>query len=131
MVGGKQSTRRVISVAAASVACVFASSARAQVSGLNKGQLWFLKNGLQLQALSTNFDPWDLSRMQGANYSAVNWLWDSNVTLQGNSPWARWVRPPGTYNNINYPDAQLPPIDSNDAAKMGTLIALSLGDEPN
>ena len=84
--GGKQNKRRVISAAVAGVACVFASSTRAQVSGLNKGQLWFLKNGLQLQALSTNFDPWDLSRMQAANYSAVNWLWDSNVTLQGIRP---------------------------------------------
>src|SRR5947208_9035034 len=108
-----------------------ATFANAQVSGLGKCQLWSVKNGLQLQALSTNYDPFDLGRMQGANYTAVNWLWDSNVTLQGNSPWARWVRPPGTYNGTSYPDGQLPPIDSNEAGKMSTLISLSLGDEPN
>src|SRR5207248_10676942 len=103
--------RRVYPMATSAVALCAATFANAQVSALSKGQLWSVKNGLQLQALSTNYDPFDLSRMQGANYSAVNWLWDSNVTLQGNSPWARWVRPPGTYNdgydpgnNHYYPD---------------------------
>src|SRR5262249_3149767 len=66
--------------------------ASGQVSSLNKGQSWFIRNGLQLQALSNNFDPFDLGRMQGANYSAVHWIWDSNVAIQGASPWGRWVR---------------------------------------
>src|SRR5262249_38704069 len=103
----------------------------AQVSGLSRGQSWFLRNGLQLQALTTNFDPFDLTRMQGANYTAVNWLWDSDVSQQGSSPWARWVRPPGTYEGTSYPDGQLPPINAAESGKMSTLIALSLGDEPD
>ena len=123
--------KRLSTAAVSGIVLGAASLATAQISSLGKGQLWSVKNGLQLQALSTNYDPFDLGRMQGANYTAVNWLWDSNVTLQGSSPWARWVRPPGTYNNINYPDGQLPPIDSNEAAKMNSLISLSLGDEPN
>jgi hypothetical protein len=77
----KFSTRHILLAATAfGLSALLPATASAQVSTLNKGQTWFLKNGLQVQGLSTNFDPWDLTIYQNANYTAVNWLWDSNVT---------------------------------------------------
>lgn len=123
-------SRRLYSIAAASLTLITTSSVLAQISGLGKGQLWFLRNGLQLQGLSANFDPWDLTTFQNANYTAVNWLWDSSVGQQGAAPgaipWARWVRPGATPPS----SAEMPPLGS-EGPYMSKLIALSLGDEPN
>jgi autotransporter-associated beta strand protein/T5SS/PEP-CTERM-associated repeat protein len=130
----KFSTRHILLAATAfGLSALLPATASAQVSTLNKGQTWFLKNGLQVQGLSTNFDPWDLTIYQNANYTAVNWLWDSNVTLQGSAPgaipWARVVRPPTNWGDIT-DNGEAPPRGS-ESGYMSKLIALSLGDEPN
>src|SRR5262245_52888091 len=85
---------------------VWATSALGQVGPLPKGQKWFLRNGLQIQGMVSPFDSFHLGAYQAMNYTAVNWMWESNPgdlgPAPGNMPWARWVSPGS------------PPADSTD-----------------
>jgi hypothetical protein len=97
---------------------------------LSKGHQILINQGLQLQGMVTNTDPFHLSTFQAANYTSINWLWDSNTPAQGTAPgsinWSRWVR--DHYSSDQIPE--MPPL-GNEAGYMGKLIALQLGDEAN
>jgi hypothetical protein len=108
----------------ASALVLLASAAPAQVSSLSKGNQILIAQGLQVQGMVTNFDPFHLATYQAANYTSINWLWDSNVSAQGAAPgsipWSRWVRS----------QAEMPPLNG-EGAYSSKLIALQLGDEAN
>ncbi|HEX4588363.1 MAG TPA: PEP-CTERM sorting domain-containing protein [Gemmataceae bacterium] len=97
---------------------------------LSKGNQILISQGLQVQGMVTNYDPFHLSTYQAANYSSVNWVWDSNTPAQGPAPgtipWSRWVRDHYTTDK----NPEMPPIGA-EAGYMSKLISLSLGDEPN
>src|SRR6184192_2669800 len=103
---------------------VLAPGSPAQTVTLSKGNQILINQGLQVQGMVTNFDPFHLSTYQAAYYSSVNWVWDSNTPAQGTAPgaipWARWVRNP----------SEMPPLGS-EGPYMSKLIALQLGDEAN
>jgi hypothetical protein len=115
-------------VFAALLGVTLGAHARAQT--ISKGQQILINQGLQVQGMVTNFDPFHLSTYQAANYSSINWLWDSNVSAQGSAPgampWARWVR--DHYSTDQQPE--MPPLNG-EGPYLSKLIALSLGDEPD
>jgi hypothetical protein len=77
--------------------------------------------GIQIQGMVTNGDVFHLSTFQDANYTTINWIFDSNVDLHGTAPgvpWARWV------GDI----AQMPPVGA-ESAYMSQLVELQLADE--
>jgi hypothetical protein len=105
-------------------AAIAFSPAHAQV--LSKGEQILINQGLQVQGMVTNTDPFHLSTYQAANYTSINWLWDSNTAAQGAAPgampWARWARD----------QSEMPPRTGyNETGYMSKLIALQLGDEAN
>jgi hypothetical protein len=115
-------------VCAAFTAALMAPAAPGQTP--SKGNQILINQGLQVQGMVTSFDPFHLSTYQAANYSSVNWLWDSNSTAQGTAPgaipWTRWVR--DHYGSDQTPE--MPPRGS-EAGYMSKLIGLQLGDEAN
>src|SRR4051794_19188057 len=118
------SQRLVTSVFAVTILLTLAATTvPAQVS---KGQQILINQGLQVQGMVNVGDPFHLTTYQNLNYSAINWLWDANHSLNGAAPgtmpWARWVRP-GT----NPPStAEMP--GGGETPYMSKMVALSLGD---
>jgi hypothetical protein len=97
---------------------------RAQApAALPKGHRLLIEHGLQIQGMATKDDVFHLATYRDANYTAINWLFESNVALHGEAPgfaWARWVGD----------EAQMPPrAGQNEERYMPQLVALSLGDE--
>jgi T5SS/PEP-CTERM-associated repeat protein len=121
---------RIKSTLTVAVLCAVASHAAGQATSLTKSQRWFIRNGIQLQGMVSTTDSFSLGTYQAMNYSAINWIWDSDVSKLGAAPgsmnWARWVRPgsspPAT--------AEMPPVGA-EGSYLSRLIALSLGDEPD
>src|SRR5688500_14064366 len=82
------------------IACIsaiaLASLAPGASGDVSKGHQILIDRGLQLQGMVTNGDVFNLSTYQNANYTSINWIWDSNTALQGPPPgampWSRWVR---------------------------------------
>ncbi len=92
-------------------------TASAEVS---KAHRILIERGLQLQGMVTTNDVFDLETYRNANYTAINWLWDSNPTLHGSAPgflWARWAA-----DETKMPGAAEQPY-------LSQLVALQLGDE--
>src|SRR5215207_6106413 len=61
---------------------------------LSKGHRLLIEHGFQIQGMATKDDVFHLQTYQAANYTAINWLWDANVSHHGAAPgfaWARWV----------------------------------------
>jgi hypothetical protein len=90
------------------------------VAELSKGHRILMERGLQLQGMVTKDDVFELSAYQDANYTAVNWLWESNPSLHGAAPgfpWARWVGD----------EKQMP--GGAEQPYLKQLVALQLGDE--
>ena len=90
---------------------------------LSKGQLILIKRGLQIQGLVTRDDVFHLNTYSNANYTSIQWLWDSNPSQMGAAPgfpWSRWVSDP----------TNMPPVGS-ESSYMSQLISLQLGDELN
>lgn len=111
--------------------CPFAFSTVAHAQGtLPKGQQLLIEQGLQIHGVTAPYDPFHLNTYQSANYTAINWLWDSNVsqhgTAPGEMPWARWVR-----NRAEMPPLATTPFGPNEGPYMDKLVALQLGDETN
>jgi hypothetical protein len=87
---------------------------------LGKGHRILLERGLQLQGFSTKDDVFHLSTLQAANYSAMCWSGESNVSLQGIAPgvpWARWAS-----------QSTMPPL-GDEGPYMSQLVGIQLGDE--
>jgi hypothetical protein len=97
---------------------------------LSKANQILITQGLQVQGMVSNADPFHLSTYQAANYSSVNWIWDSTTTAQGTAPgsipWSRWVRDHYTTDQI----PEMPPRGS-ESGYLSKLYYLQLGDEPN
>src|SRR5439155_20991207 len=73
----------------------FASPAAISRAQISKGNLILITRGLQVQGMVTAGDVFHLNTCSDANYTSINWLWDSNPSLMGAAPgfsWSRWVR---------------------------------------
>src|SRR5215207_6116000 len=100
------------------------SLVRAEIS---RGHQLLIQHGFQIQGVTTPYDPFNLATYQGAHYSAINWLWDSNVSLHGDAPgapWARWVR-----NRSEMPPLASTPYGPNEGPYIDKLVSLQIGDE--
>jgi hypothetical protein len=87
---------------------------------ISKGHRILIERGLQTQGMVTRDDVFHLDTYRNANYSTINWLWDSSPSQHGPAPgfpWARWVR-----NESEMPSAAEQPY-------LSQLVALQLGDE--
>lgn len=75
------------------IVCALAAlPARGDAPG--KGHRILQRRGLQVQGMVTRDDVFHLDTYRNANYSAINWLWESNPSQHGPAPgfpWARWV----------------------------------------
>ncbi len=73
--------------------------------------------------MATKDDVFHLDTYKNANYTAINWLFEANVSQHGAAPgfpWARWVGD----------ESQMPPrAGHNEEPFIPRLVALSLGDE--
>jgi len=90
---------------------------------VSKANLILINRGLQIQGMVTKDDIFHLSTYSNANYTSINWIWDSNPSLMGAAPgfpWARWVND----------ETKVPPLGS-EAPYMSQLVSLQLGDEWN
>src|SRR5438128_277894 len=88
---------------------------------LSKANLILLNRGLQVQGMVTRDDNFHLDTYSNANYTSINWIWDSNPSLMGPAPgfpWARWV---GSETNV--------PPQGSEGPYMSQLVTMQLGDE--
>ena len=109
---------RAIAVLLMAIVAMGASpTAQAQ---LTKGRRILIERGLQTQGMVTKDDVFQLATYQNANYSAINWLWESNPGQHGAAPGYPWVRWVGDENQM--PGAAEQPY-------LSQLVALQLGDE--
>jgi len=101
-------------------AAALSTGTRTARAELGKGHRILIERGLQVQGMVTKDDVFHLNTYQNANYTTINWLWDSNPAHHGPAPgfpWARWV---GDENQM--PGAAEQPY-------LSQLVALQLGDE--
>ena len=106
------------------IALILPDAVAAQLpSSLSKGHRLLIENGLQIQGMATKDDVFHFQTYQDANYTAINWLWEANISQHGAAPgfpWARWVGE----------ESQMPPwAGKGEEPYMSKLLALSLGDE--
>lgn len=112
---------------------------------LDKGHQILLNRGVQSFALANTGDIFHLSKVQGANFTGVMWIWGAyDNSLLGPAPginWSRWVafnpnagEGPAQSNwdllgsgNMN----DMPPVASptNEAPYMSNCVSIALGDE--
>jgi hypothetical protein len=102
------------------------TAADAGAAVLSKGHRLLIEHGLQIQGMATKDDVFHLQTYKDANYTAINWLFDSDVSKHGDAPpgfpWTRWAAD----------EAHVPPLaGSGEERFMSRLIAVSLGDEKN
>jgi hypothetical protein len=111
---------RAFAVSFLIAALAFSNCALAEIS---KGHRLLIEYGFQIQGMATKDDVFHLDTYQKANYTAINWLFQSDVSKHGPPPgffWGRWC------GNEN----EMPPV-GNEKDYMSRLITLSLGDEKN
>jgi hypothetical protein len=92
----------------------------AQVS---KGNQILINRGLQVQGMVTKDDVFHLTTYSNANYTSINWIWDSNPAQMGAAPgfpWSRWVGD----------ETKVPPLGT-EGSYLSQLVSLQLGDEWN
>ena len=97
------------------------AASQGDAADVSKAHLILMDRGLQLQGMVTKDDVFRLSTYRSANYTSVNWLWDSNPSQLGAAPgfpWSRWVRG----------ESEIPPLLS-ETSYMSQLVSLQLGDE--
>ncbi|HTL28196.1 MAG TPA: hypothetical protein VL282_03205, partial [Tepidisphaeraceae bacterium] len=101
-----------------------AGSAYAQVSGLTKGQQWFVDNGLQTAGIISHPgapNTFTLSTYQSMNYTTQTWEWTTDPS-QLTMSWGRWVSDP----------SNLPPVGGESLTNLKHLnLGTTQGDEPN
>ncbi len=130
---------RILLVALVANVSLFWANAHAQIS---KGNLILLERGLQIQGLITPDNYFHLDTYSNANYTAVNFLWNSTGNLgplpifvgeTPGFPWARWVS-----DEDNMPTMGVGQTGngdsfsrSNEIPYTNQLISIQLGDEWN
>ncbi len=130
--------RGLVAALAAALAVGICGLARTVHAQISKGNLILINRGLQIQGLVTPDNYFHLDTYSNANYTAVNFLWDSsgNVgpisTFLGPTPgypWTRWVgdetNMPGMGTNPNGVSR------TNEIPYANQLVSLQLGDEWN
>jgi hypothetical protein len=106
---------------------------------IGKAHLILLDRGLQVQALCKDDCYVHLDTYSNANYTALNWINESNY-INGQPvihasrpewmgpppgfPWARWALDPGLMPPLNTPYG-------SEAPYLSQLVSISLSDEPN
>jgi autotransporter-associated beta strand protein len=115
---GRGQHRRLQTIALSGAVLAGVSAAKA----LDKGQQWFVDNGLQLMGVIG--DPsrgvgFHLSTYQSLGYTSELWEWHTDAS-QLTMSWGRWV---GSSSDM--------PPQGSESSHMSTLKQLSLGDEPN
>src|SRR5687767_3971702 len=108
-------------VAAVLVVAATATTVAAQHESIGKGHRLLIENGFQIQGMVSKDHPFSLDKYLKANYSAINWIFVSDVSKHGPAPGVAWARWAGNENDM-------PPV-GNEAAYMSKLVALSYGDE--
>jgi autotransporter-associated beta strand protein/T5SS/PEP-CTERM-associated repeat protein len=115
---------------ALSLCALWSGVVSAQVSGLSKGQQWFVDNGIQTAGIISHPgapNTFTLSTYQSMNYTTQTWEWETDPN-QLSMSWGRWV---SDANNL--PGGSGAP--AAEATHMNTLRHLNLGtpigDEPN
>jgi hypothetical protein len=103
---------------------------------LDKGHQILLVRGVQSFALANTGDIFQISRVQGANFTGVMWLWNSyDNALLGPAPgavnWSRWVNDPGQQGMGDMTDMPPTTKSTDEAPYMQNLVSLALGDEQN
>jgi hypothetical protein len=96
-----------------------AQTGKAQIS---KGNQILINRGLQIQGMVNTADIFHLSTYTNANYTSINWFYNSDTSQMGAAPgfpWGRWV------DSIS----SMPPLGS-ESSYMSQLVSLSLSDEP-
>src|SRR5687768_3538901 len=89
---------------------------------IGKGHRILIERGFQVQGMVTKDDVFHIDTYKNANYTTVNWLWESQFSQLGTEtsfPWARWVG-----NETSMPAGE-------EIARAGSMVALQLGDEWN
>jgi hypothetical protein len=112
--------RRLIAGSLFALLAILIAAPSTAIAEIGKGHRILIERGLQTQGMVTKDDVFHLDTYRNANYSAINWLWESNASLHGPAPgypWARWV---GAENQM--PEAAEQPY-------LSRLVALQLGDE--
>jgi hypothetical protein len=90
---------------------------------LSKGFRLLVEHGFQIQGLVTKDDVFHIQTYLSANYTTMDWLGESNITMHGRPPglpWGRWASDP----------EHMPPL-GDEKSYMSRLISVSLGDEPD
>jgi hypothetical protein len=91
---------------------------------LSKANQILIDRGLQIQGMVVNYDNFHLSTYSNANYTSINWLWESNPSLHGSPPgfpWGRWVG-----SETNMPGM---PGHTDEIPYTNQLVTLQLADE--
>lgn len=102
-------------------ACVLLAISLSCTAQISKGQRILIERGLQLQGTVTRDDVFHLDTYKSANYTSINWLWDSNPSQMGPAPGFPWSRWAGDENKV-------PPIGT-ESPYLPQLVTLQLGDE--
>src|ERR1051325_4066009 len=103
---------------AVAVSLAVGGQASAQIS---KATQILTNRGFQVQGMVTKDDVFHLHTYCNPNFTAVNWLWDSNPSQMGAAPgfpWARWANS----------ETVVPP-QGTESSYMSQLVMLQLGDE--
>ena len=119
----KSSLVRLIGIVVGGLALSLAAPSPARGAELAKGFRLLIEHGFQVQGMATKDDVFHLATYRAANYTAINWLGESNVQLHGSPPdfpWSRWAGD----------EKHMPPIGAEKMC-MSKLISVSLGDEPD
>src|SRR5213594_3176368 len=109
---------------------VFLALTQVADAQISKANQILINRGLQIQGMVATYDTFHLATYSNANYTAVNWLWDSprswnssSMSLLGAAPgfpWGRWVTG----------ETDMPP-QSAESPYLTQLVSLQLGDEWN
>ena len=97
--------------------------ARLGMGQISKGNQILLNHGLQVQGMVSPTDVFHLSTYSNANYTSINWIWDSVPSEMGAAPgfpWARWA---ASETNV--------PPQGSEVPYLSQLLTLQLGDEWN
>jgi autotransporter-associated beta strand protein len=101
---------------------IFLAAMSSPANALNRGQQWFVDNGLQIMGVIGNPSrgvPFHLNTYQNMGYTTELWEWATDPA-QLTMSWGRWVGD----------SSQMPPI-GGESSYMGNLRHLGLGDEPD
>src|SRR4051794_34053251 len=129
--GVRQAKNWVVGCAFAAIfIATLAPPACAQIAALDKGNQFFVNNGLQIWGLdsdSANYSL-DYSELSAGNMTGVMYSYgQSNPgTLSAGQKWSKWIQPLQNQGNYTSPANSL---NATEAAHASDLLAIQVGDE--